>query len=165
MAGTLKLTLDGRHAALEIEPEGTGYRVRLDDHWYQVELEKTNQAGLYSVLIDGRSWEVFARERTGGLDLLIGTRVYNVNLARLRGDDTATAGATGAWSLLSPMAGQVIEVKVQPGDPVEAGQPLVVIESMKMNNELVAARGGTVAETPVRPGERVEKGRLLVRLT
>jgi biotin carboxyl carrier protein len=59
----------------------------------------------------------------------------------------------------------VIEVRVQPGDAVEAGQPLVVVESMKMNNELTALRAGTVAEAPVRAGERVEKGRVLVRLT
>ena len=164
MAGTLTLTLDARRAEVEVIPDGDGYRVRLDDQWYAVELEPTNQTGLYSVLIGGRSWEIFAREQPGGFQLLIGTRVYDVRVGRRRADEPETERA-GAWTLVSPMAGQVIEVRVQPGDAVEAGQALVVIESMKMNNEFTAARGGSVAEVQVKAGERVERGRVLVRIT
>jgi len=164
MAGTLNLSLNGRHVEMEVEPDGARFRVRLDDRWHSVELERTNQTGLYSVLIGGRSWEIFARERQGGLELLVGNRVYSVDVGRGRGAEPA-AGVAGAWSLVSPMAGQVIEVRVRPGEAVEAGHLLVVVESMKMNNELSAARAGTVADVSVAPGQRVEKGRVMVRIT
>jgi biotin carboxyl carrier protein len=66
--------------------------------------------------------------------------------------------------LRSPLSGIVAEVAVSAGDEVQAGQVLLVIESMKMKNELTAARGGKVAEVHARPGERVDRGVALVRI-
>lgn len=163
MAGKLALSIDGRTEELEVAGEAGALRVRLGDHWHAVELQPTNQSGLYSLLIDGRSWEVFARERPGGYELLIGNRVYDVDVGRGR-RAAEPEGVTGVWTLVSPMAGQVIEVRVADGDQVEAGQTLAVVESMKMNNELTAARAGTVQGVQVRPGERVEKGRVVLRV-
>lgn len=163
MAGKLTLTVADRVEEVEVLQEGGALTVRLGDRVYVAELLRTNQSGLYSLLIDGRSWEVFASERPSGLELLIGNRVYEIEVGRGRAGRAATPDALGAWSLVSPMAGQVVEVRVQEGDTVEAGQPLVVVESMKMNNELTAVRGGTVRDVQVRPGERVEKGRVLIR--
>ena len=163
MAGKLALSIDGRTEELEVAAESGALRVRLGDQWHAVELQATNQSGLYSLLIDGRSWEIFARERPGGYELLIGNRVYDVEVGRGRRAAVPDTVA-GAWALVSPMAGQVIEVRVAEGDEVEAGQPLVVVESMKMNNELTAARAGTVHDLQAQPGQRVEKGKVLLRV-
>ena len=80
------------------------------------------------------------------------------------------AGAGGVASrraghLKAPMPGLVVRVLIEAGVAVEAGQPLVVIEAMKMENELKAAGAGTVSRVHVAPGARVEKGALLVELS
>ncbi len=163
MAGTLALTVNGRAGEVEVAERDGGLRVRLGDRWHTAELLKTNQSGLYSLLIDGRSWELFARERPGGFDLLLGNHVYDVAVGRPRRADAA-AEVSGAWTLVSPLSGLVSEVRVHQGDTVQAGQALLVVESMKMNNELTAARAGTVTEIRVAPGERVERGRPLLQI-
>ena len=164
MAHVLALTVDGRPAEVELVVEDGELRVRLGDRWHTAQLEKLNQSGLYWLLVDGHSWEIFVRERPGGFELLLGNRVYEIDVGRKRGEEPA-AEATGAWTLVSPMAGQLVELRVAAGDTVESGQCLVLIESMKMNNELTAARSGTVSEVLVSAGERVERGRPLLRIT
>lgn len=166
MARKLALRVNGRREEAEVVEEDGVLRVRLGDRWHTVELERTNRAGLYSMLVDGRSWELFARERPGGLELLVGNRVYEVTVGSdRRGAEVDEGEMTGAWTLLSPMSGQLVEVRVANGDSVQAGQALVVVESMKMNNELTAARAGTVSDLQVSPGERVERGRLMLRVS
>ena len=71
-------------------------------------------------------------------------------------------GVQGAKRIIVPMPGKIVRVLVQPGDVVGARQPLVVVEAMKMENELVATRPGTVKEVAVREGMSVEAGRLVV---
>ena len=170
MATELALTVNGRAATVEVMAEDGELRVRLDDPgqpgqapWRTAQIERTNQSGLYSLLIGGRSYELFVRERPGGFQLLIGNRVYEVDVGRRRGEEAAPAVA-GTWTLLSPMSGIISEVRVANGDAVQAGQAVIVVESMKMNNELTAARGGTVSDVQVSPGQRVEKGQTLLQI-
>ena len=72
--------------------------------------------------------------------------------------------STGASSgdIKAPMPGKVLQVLVQPGDAVEEGQALLVLEAMKMENMIKAVAAGTVSEVPIAEGEAVEKGALLV---
>ena len=165
MASTLALTVNGRAAEVEILAENGEVRVRLGDRWHTAQLERTNQSGLYSLLLGGRSWEIFARERPCGFELLLGNRVYDVEVGRRRGADASEEAVGDVWPLTSPLSGQIAEVRVQNGDAVQAGQTLVVVESMKMNNELSAGRAGTVTDLHVTAGERVERGRTLLRIT
>ena len=74
----------------------------------------------------------------------------------------ATAGPVGPAPLVAPMPGLIVRVHVAPGDRVEAGQAVVVMEAMKMENELRAAGAGVVRTVEVRAGTAVEKGALLV---
>ena len=164
MAGKLALSVYGRPAEVEVNAEVGELRVRIGEMRHTTELLLTNRTGLYSLLIDDRSWEIFARERPGGYELLIGNRVYQVDVGRGRRAPASEEEVAGVWTLTSPMSGQLLEVRVRDGDNVEAGQTLVVIESMKMNNELTAARAGTVSGVQVAPGERVERGRVLLRV-
>ena len=164
MGSELALTVNGRAVAVEVATEDGRLRVRLGDRWHTAELERSNQSGLYSLLIDGRSYEIFARERPGGFELLLGNRVYTVEIGRRRTEE-ATPAITGIWTLTSPMSGIVAEVRVTTGASVQAGQTLVVVESMKMNNELAAARAGTVTDVEVRAGQRVDRGQPLLRIT
>jgi propionyl-CoA carboxylase alpha chain len=89
-----------------------------------------------------------------------GTLTAAVNGRRTR-RGAALAGAPGEQRVLAPMPGMVLRVLAAPGDEVAARQPLVVVEAMKMENELSCPRGGRVKEIAVRPGQSVEAGRLL----
>ena len=102
--------------------------------------------------------------RAGALSVHLDNVVIDavVNGSRARGaGGSAGQGADGESRLTAPMPGKVVRVLAQPGDQVAAGQPLVVVEAMKMENELGAARAGTVKDVPVQEGMSVEVGRLL----
>lgn len=164
MAPKLTLRLDGMETAAEVHTGADGTRVRLGDRWFTVELEPTGRPDLYSLLVDNRSFEVFARRRPGGWDILIGNQVFSVETGTARLGRAVAPVPEGVWLLRSPLAGIVVEVRVAPGEEVRAGQVLLVIESMKMNNELTAARAGRVTRVAVRPGERVERGAPLIQI-
>jgi len=112
----------------------------------------------------GRVVDVAVTERGAGQWLLqfpAGSITASVD-GRLSGTRGGAAGTAGAQRVSAPMPGRVVRVLVQPGDEVTARQGLVVIEAMKMENELTAVRGGRVREVTVVPGAAVEAGRLLV---
>jgi biotin carboxyl carrier protein len=74
------------------------------------------------------------------------------------------AARAGPAHLKAPMPGLVVRILVTPGQAIEPGQGLVVLEAMKMENELRAGAAGTVRSVPVEPGQAVEKGQVLVEL-
>ena len=76
----------------------------------------------------------------------------------------APKGAAGAVSVKAPMPGNILDVKVKPGDTVKAGDALIVLEAMKMENEIVAPQDGTVATIEVNKGDVVNSGDTLVTL-
>jgi len=166
MAPKLAVRLNGARAEAEVTEDPEGRRVRLNGRWYVVDFTPTGRTGLYSLLIDGHSFEVYAQPRSGGWDILIGTRVFSVDTgpARPSGRQAAPLEPEGVWLLRSPLSGIVAETPVAPGTEVRAGQLVLVVESMKMNNELTAARAGVVTDVYVRPGERVDRGAQLVRI-
>lgn len=93
-----------------------------------------------------------------------GIRVPAVVSTRVRRGTSASGTTNGPLRILAPMPGKVVRVPVCPGDLVEARQPVVVIEAMKMENALSAGRAGTVREVLVQEGMSVEAGRPLVIL-
>ena len=167
MAQKLALTVhDGTQAEAEVRETPEGLRMRLNDRWHTVDFAPSGRSGIYSLLVDGRSFEVYAQPRPGGWEILIGNRVFSVDTGHARPGARRAAAPEpeGAWTLRSPLAGLVTETLVRVGDEVQAGQALLVVESMKMNNELVAARAGTVTVVQVQAGQRVERGTALVRI-
>lgn len=73
----------------------------------------------------------------------------------------APAGAAGAVSVNAPMPGNILDVKVKPGDSVKAGDTLLILEAMKMENEISAPQDGTIVSVDVRKGDVVDSGALL----
>ena len=123
--------------------------VRIGDEVFRVVAEKREGPGRYSLWVDGYRFEAEALdERRRALRDLTG----------------AAKGPTGPAPITAPMPGLIVRVNVVPGDTVEAGQGVVVMEAMKMENELRATAAGKVRSVDVAPGTAVEKGALLVSL-
>ena len=96
---------------------------------------------------------------------------YNVTVEEGTGAPVATAapaaapaGAAGAVSVTAPMPGNILDVKVKAGDSVKAGDTLLILEAMKMENEISAPQDGTIASVNVRKGDVVNSGDLLITM-
>ncbi len=156
-------------AELERPAGGAGEaRVRLqpEDEWRIAELQHV-RAGLHVVMLDNRPVELYLERRGNGVDVTIGRNTYHVQIGRGRRAASATRAAAtsdGLVRVTAPMTGAVLEVRTEPGAEVQAGDVLVVIESMKMNNELRASVSGTVERVGARVDAQVQEGDELVAL-
>lgn len=130
--------------------EGTPIRlVTIGDAVHRVVVRRGAGRGQYTLWLGGHRFDVEALdERARAIRELAG----------------AAAAATGPAPLVAPMPGLIVRVNVQPGDSVQAGQGLVVMEAMKMENELRASASGAIKRVHVAPGTAVEKGALLLEM-
>jgi biotin carboxyl carrier protein len=123
--------------------------------------------GSWSLLLggSGRSLDLCVARGQGPGELLVTTRGVTVPVVvngRRSRRAPETSSAAGAQRVTAPMPGRVLRVLVAVGDSVAARQPLVVVEAMKMENELTSPKAGVVREVSVSPGASVEAGRPLV---
>ncbi len=158
--------LAGRTFEVELGPEG----VRLDGERLDTDLAQVSGTGLRSLILDGESYRVLAQRNGGGLwDLHLRGHRYRAEAVDertrvIREMTGATAAPDGPRPVRAPMPGLVVKVQVEEGDRVEAGRGLVIVEAMKMENELKAEAAGVVARIHVEPGQAVEKDQILVDL-
>ena len=120
----------------------------------------------YSLLIDGRSYNAVAATQGEQWEVTVNgvssaAAVEDEKLARLR-NQVKSRRRAGGEQIKAPMPGRIVSVAVAVGDAVETGQGLVVIEAMKMENELRAQAGGTIREIRVEEGDTVDKNAVLV---
>jgi len=142
---------DGEMVRTElIDVPGSPVRqIRIDDTVHAVIARRGATRGLYTLLLNGQRLDVEALDAR--------TRAIR--------DLTAAVGAnSGPAPLVAPMPGMIVRVSGVPGDQVSAGQGLIVMEAMKMENELRSAVAGTVTAVRVIPGTAVQKGAVLVEL-
>ena len=158
-------TLAGQPTVVEITGSDGRYVVTVGDQVHEVDARPTG-AGLRSLLVGGVSYVAAVTDRDGARVVDVDGETYEIAveaharwLIRTRGG--AAAGAQGQ-TLTAPLPGKITHVAVRPGDPVQAGDTLVVIEAMKMENEFKASAAGTVAEVRVQPGQAVNPGDVLV---
>ncbi len=124
------------------------------------------EPGVYSVLIDGRSYEVRVERNSEGLAVTVAGRRFLAEVLdprRLAGKPRSFGGE-GRQHVTAPMPGKVVRLLVAEGDSVEAGQGLLVVEAMKMQNEMKAPKAGRVAALPVGEGATVGAGELLAAI-
>jgi len=119
---------------------------------------------ILSIVIDGRAWEV-KRERVGSeMHLMIAGERYEAEVRdprSFRARKAAGAGLEGPKKLVSPMPGKVVRVLVAAGAEVEAGQGIIVVEAMKMQNEIKSPKKGIVQKIAVREGDSVNPADVL----
>jgi len=156
-------TVNGREYVIQIDEAG---QITVDGEAYAVDFEVLSEGGILSLLINNHSLEAIVEERDDHWEVLIHGELYSVTvqderayrLARARG---ATTLVTGEVSIKSPMPGTIIAVAVESGQEVSKGDKIVILESMKMENELRAPRDGVVKAVNVAAGANVEKDQIL----
>ena len=167
---TFEVEINGRTRQVSIEPVGaadaTGGTFRVVTGGESVVLDaRPTDLGLSLVTVDHGVVDAALTGLPGGEWIVEFPHVVvraTLDGRRQRRAGSGERGGTGVIRLVAPMPGRVVRVLVKPGDEVAAKQPLVVIEAMKMENELSAARAGRVTEVAVSEGASVESGRLLV---
>jgi biotin carboxyl carrier protein len=153
--------VDGRSVRVEIRPQGGGFRVTLDGR--ELSVDAVPLGRMTSLLVDGRSHDVAVEAETDGYRVHFPGRSVRVELVdAARGAAAPARRAHGPARLTAPMPGRVVRVLVDAGAEVAAGQGVVVVEAMKMENELRSPRAGRVEQVAVREGQAVEAGALLL---
>lgn len=152
--GRFEVEIDGRRWSIDA--------VRVDGHTLSLLMNRTD--GRAAKGSGGRSEEIVLAPNLGTGTLVVGVAGVAVDVdpnTRRRARTGEGASQTGPQRLLAPMPGKVVRVLVAPGDDVGARQPIVVVEAMKMENELRASRPGRVVAIAVRDGQLVDAGALL----
>jgi biotin carboxyl carrier protein len=167
-ADGLLIQIDGQGFPLEITPSATdgAWRVKVGGKVLNVDARLV-QPGVLSILVDGRAYRCVLDE--GPVETAIqidGQRyVFTIDDPRsLAARRSKTAASGGLQIIKAPMPGRIVRLLASRGDPVETHQGLVVIEAMKMQNELKAARAGKVVEIRVQAGATVAAGSVLMTI-
>ncbi|PYQ22778.1 MAG: acetyl-CoA carboxylase biotin carboxyl carrier protein subunit [Acidobacteria bacterium] len=153
-------TADGRTMRVEVRGQDGRYTVVLDGQPLEVDARETGRHFL-SILVGGRSYEAGIEKRPGGYTVVLTDDVVAVDLVEAARVAPARR-VSGPARIAAPMPGKLVRVLVSPGQDVQAGQGLVVVEAMKMENEIKAPRAGRVKDVPAREGQAVDAGALLV---
>lgn len=155
-------TISGQTTRVEVRESQGRYRVTMGEKTLDLDLVKTSEADV-SVLIDGASYDLSLEKTPEGFAVLVRGDRYDVDLKdAVKGAVLGKAAPTGPLKLMAPMPGKIVKVLVNVGDAVEAGSGVLVMEAMKMENELKTSRAGTVQEIRVREGQAVEMGAVLL---
>ena len=156
-------TLDGKEYLIEVVDE---HHVSVNGRAQEVDFESVSGQPVYSLILDGKSYESYVYETEEGWQVLTRGRQYNLTIEderekRLRAAAGGGVAESGEFHLKAPMPGLVVAIPVNEGDKVEKGQVILILESMKMQNELKSPKAGTVGRIRVKQGEKVEQRQAL----
>jgi biotin carboxyl carrier protein len=162
----LLLTINGAEDRIDILTPGPACRFQMGDSVERGAHVETPEPGVYSVLMDGRSYDAYVEETPAGVVVSIDGFRFEIEARDPRrwSRKSARRGAEGIQTIASSMPGKVVRVLVAPGDSVEAGQGIAVVEAMKMQNEMKAARAGKVLSVPAKEGATVAAGEVLATI-
>jgi biotin carboxyl carrier protein len=157
-------TVDDKQFSVEIIDEK---HISVDGKVYEVDFESVSGQPVYSLILDGKSHEAYVAAGDNNWQVLLRGRLFPVTVEderekRLRSAAGGGVAETGEFHLRAPMPGLVVAIPVEEGQPVKKGQVLLILESMKMQNELKSPRDGTMGRIRVKPGETVEQKQTLL---
>jgi biotin carboxyl carrier protein len=156
---------DGREFPVEVERLGSGYRVRLGDRWIVADLVNAGAFVRSLRMEDGTQYVVIDHREKDLHQVTLAHHIIKVELSdplalrRAREDESIDSGSVRAL-----MPGRIVRIFVQPGEEVRKGAALLILEAMKMENEVQSPRDGTIGHVAVKPGETVEGGAELMRI-
>ncbi len=157
--------LNGQQFEIEIHRDGS---IAVNGETRYVDFLSISPS-LYSMLMDERAYEVVIDEQDGEVQVQLRGHLYRGEVLDERAQLLASERAglqvsTGELQIKSPMPGLVVAIPVAEGQTVQQGETLLVLESMKMQNELKAPRDGVINRVWVQPGQSVEQGKPLLSL-
>ena len=156
--------VDDREFIINLGPEK---QITVNDDQFTVDYQPLPDSGVLSLLINNRSLVTVVEKRDDIYEVLINGELYEVSvqdersyrLSQARGEVRETSGEA---TIRSPMPGVVVKVPVEAGQTVHKGETVIILESMKMENELKSPRDGVVVRVNITAGVTVEKGQDLV---
>jgi biotin carboxyl carrier protein len=158
-----EVMVDGKPHRLELERAAAGWACRLDGQPVHLDGVITCRDVL-SLLVDGHSYEIKREQSATDLHLWVGSTRFLVELRdprSLRSRQKAAGDEKGPRKIVAPMPGRVVRVLVAENSEVEAGQGIVVVEAMKMQNEIKSPKKGVVKKISTIPGAAVKPGDVL----
>lgn len=157
-------TVGDRTFQIVIHTDGS---VEVDGRRVAVDLQHIVGDQVWSMLVNNHSYEVYAEFIEGEWRVLVDGERHDVDvederLRRLRALSGPGHAPAGDLAIKAPMPGLIVKVLVQEGEAVSVGQPVLLLEAMKMENELRAARAGVVKSVKVQPRQAVDQGSTLL---
>jgi biotin carboxyl carrier protein len=160
---TYDVVIDGKAYRLELSRNGGAWECSLDGRAVNLDAVLTRRDVL-SIVINGTAFEVKREASATDLHLWVGSARYTAEIRdprSLRVRKEAAAGTQGAKKLVAPMPGRVVRVLVREKSEIEAGQGVLVVEAMKMQNELKSPKKGVVQRIVTAEGANVNAGDIL----
>lgn len=159
-------TIDNKEFEIEIVDER---HIRIADRLHQVDFETVSGQPVFSLILDGRSYEAFVYQGEEDWQVLLRGQQYQVKIEderekRLKMAAGGGVAEGGEFHLKAPMPGLVVSVLVEEGQEIKKGQVMLILESMKMQNELKAPRDGVMGRIRVKAGESVEQKQTLLSM-
>jgi biotin carboxyl carrier protein len=159
-------TIEDRSIEIEINAED---EIVVDGQTLAVDFRSVFGQPVYSLILNGHSYEAYVQRSEAAWEVLLHGQLRLVTVEderqrRLRESSGGPAPKSGEYHLRAPMPGLIVAVPIDEGQPVAKGQDLIILESMKMQNELKAPRDGVVTRIRVRAGDSVEHNQVLLTL-
>ena len=158
-----EVIVDGKPHRLELEKAAAGWECRLDGQPISIDAVITRRDVL-SLLVDGHAYEIKREQTATDLHMWVGTTCFAVQLRdprSLRSRNQAAGDEKGPRKIFAPMPGRVVRLLVAENSEVEAGQGIIVVEAMKMQNEIKSPKKGIVKRILAIPGAAVNPGDVL----
>jgi biotin carboxyl carrier protein len=159
----LQVKIGGKTRDVEVSRKGGESRWLLDGRAMDVDAVEV-ETGAYSILLEGKAYEVHVEPAADGLRIHVGDEEFTAAIVDPRewqGRHGHAVEVEGRLQILAPMSGKIVRVLVKQGDPVQAGQGIVVVEAMKMQNEVKSRKTGTVERVMASEGTTVNAGEIL----
>lgn len=157
-------TIEEREFIVEILDE---HHIAVDGVIFEVDFDRVGDQPVYSLIVDGKSYDAHVYQQDDWWQVLIRGSLYSAKVEderekRLRASLGGGPTEQDEFLLKAPMPGLIVSIPVNEGQSVEKGDVLLVLESMKMQNELKSPRAGSISRVRVKPGDRVEQKETLL---
>ena len=162
----LEFNIDEKVYKLQIDFKDGKYKINLDNNNYLVDSAIISDNCL-SLIVNGRTFTVYFAEADGNKYLSIGGEQFCIQEAKaenFRAGETDSTALKEAPTVCSPMPGKVVKIFVKEGDLVEKGQGLVIVEAMKMENEIRSPMKGKVEKVNFKPGDLVDDSQEIIEI-
>jgi len=161
-----EVTIAGKTHRVELSRAESGWHCKLDGREVPLDVTSTRE-GVFSLLLDGKSYEVKQENTATETNIVVGHERFSAVVRdprSFRSRSRAGAAGEGVKKIIAPMPGKIVRILAQQGAEVEAGQGVLVVDAMKMQNELKSPKKGILKKLNASEGTPVEAGQVLAEI-